>query len=503
MTIQFRSRIKPAIDYSSILNSYGVCCGITGSTGPLKSFIECFNEGGHFVPIKNEDPTSALCPDVDIRRGCCCSCSYVTPGELSQIPTYSTPFTGIPYLSSGTRSNVSKCECDRIGGKWTEGECPSLTSSNWQSICVNENQDARSPRACCHLGFDEDTGWPTEIICTDVCTSVDCANLGTDVYPSVFTEDKRCGIPPLNLGDPPVQCQDSEYVTRMALSTRLYQGFEMGSCYELELNAENTYEYTCSITPESICTGYWIVEQDENNPYCTSSYQPENPVKSNNRYLQQTMSLSDFSVFGLTSGDEFQGGIYIGIFKPSPLNGESSTVRGNINFGNPSSYKFTGDTIGGTFSQWAIIVDSVEYTVPFLNADERDISYNTSLWDGYYNTYGDNNGFYGIQTALTKTIANKPRKGFLDYYLPSIYELSFYCQYLYSKNQSLSANLISSSIFNSKYLNSSTSKNKINNKTFVYGHSLSPDLGTNNYKNVLIYKKNTETALFFRRIILT
>ena len=505
MTVQFRSRIKPAIDYSTILNSYGVCCGITGATGEPKSFIECFNEGGHYIPVTNGITDTPVCPDTDIRRGCCCACSYVTPGELKSIPTFDGGYVVTPYLSSGTRSNVSKCECNRLGGQWQEGACPTLTNTElspdyWQTYCVKQNEDVRAPRACCHLEFDDTTGWPVGIACEDVCTSTDCALLGTDVYPSVFTVNKRCGIPPLNSGDNPIVCASNEFVTKMAFASSLYEGFNMGSCYELEL-VNGVYEYTCAITPNAICTGYWVAEQDEETPYCTTSYRPTNPVKTDKIYGVQRMTVADFNLLGLTPGDEFHGGVYIGTFKPSARNGKSSTVYGNINFGLPESGRFVADAIGTQEdSQWAIIVDTSRYNVPFLVEDEADIDFATSLWDGYYNTYG-NGKFKGIATALAKTIKDQPRKGFIDYYLPSIYELNFYAQYLINNQVDFRGNIISSSIFNTKYLNSRTSKSKIKNKTFVYGQAIL-DFYDNKYRNILINKKNVEVAVFFRRIVL-
>ena len=106
MSLQFRSRIKSAIDYSDELNGYGVCCGITGDK-TYKSFYECFTEGGHFIAGKT---LSATCPDIDTELGCCCSCSYVQSGAFEQMQSY-PPI--VPYLASGLKSNVSKCECNR------------------------------------------------------------------------------------------------------------------------------------------------------------------------------------------------------------------------------------------------------------------------------------------------------------------------------------------------------------------------------------------------------
>ena len=71
-SIQFRSRIKPAINYNLKLNDFGVCCD-SNKDKTRKTFLECFNEGGYFIP--NGDIETTTCPDIDLEKGCCCSCS--------------------------------------------------------------------------------------------------------------------------------------------------------------------------------------------------------------------------------------------------------------------------------------------------------------------------------------------------------------------------------------------------------------------------------------------
>jgi hypothetical protein len=500
-SVQFRSRIKPAFDYSDKLNSYGVCCGTTGADNKtIKSFTECFNEGGHFIPVVDGNTGSVSCPDSDTRLGCCCACSYVTPGQLDQIPTLdNNGNTETPYLASGFVGGVARCECDRLGGKWTEGSCPSsLTPSTWQATCMkSDNSDARAPRSCCHLEFDEDTGWPTGVKCKDVCSSGDCARLGTETYPSVYG-DNRCAIP-LRIGDATTQCVSSPYYSYMFTRSSLYEGFDMGSCYTLEDN-NGSIEYTCSITPQALCSGYWVAEQDENNAFCTSTYQPSNPQKSAGKYQVQTMGLTAFNNLGLTAGDSFQGGVFVGIFQPPVLNGKSSTLYGNLSFATPTSTNMYADSIGATGRQWAVIVDETQYSVPFLQSDEIDVDYTTSLWDGFYNTYG-NGTFKGISTAMTNTIRYADRKGFIDYYIPSIYELYFYAAYLNRNNIDTIGNLISSSLFNTKYLNQVIQRSKISGNGFIYGLGVNKNY-TTNYRTILLEKKSIETALFFRRIVL-
>jgi len=505
MSIQFRSRITPAIDYSTILTNYGWCCSTTQPGLPIqKTYVECITEGGYFM--QGASGQQVVCPDADTELGCCCACSYVDPNDYDQIEAY-PPTT--PYLSSGTRSQTTRCECNRLGGIWSptsDGNCEALTSSNWETFCVRPdatnptvNIDVRSPRSCCHLVFDTVTGFPTGVSCKDVCTSGDCALLSTETYPSVFDSTKRCSVALNSAHQNTANCASPTNLAFLA-NAPMYQDFDMGSCYTLE-DINGTLEYTCQITPQSLCSGHWIIQQDSDNAFCLNALQPTNPVKSNNVYQPQTMNLEDFNALGLTAGDEYLGGIYIGTFN-SGLDGRSSIVYGNLSFGTPTETRFVNDQNGGTASTWALIVDPTPYTVSFLLSDEIDADCATSLWDGYYNIYGNGSQFDGIKTALATTIKYTDRNAFIDYYLPSIYELQFYAHYLNRNNIKTIGNLISSSIFNTKYLNNRSSRAKINGNSFVYGLGINENYSVN-YKTLLIDKKTTETALFFRRIILT
>ena len=506
-SVQFRSRIKPAFNYSESLNSFGVCCGPTGDLKRILSFTECFNEGGHYIPVPDGNVGSVNCPDSDTRLGCCCACSYVTPGELDEIPTLDNETgnsIGAPYLDSGFRSNISRCDCERINGKWNEGPCPSVlntidgSTGSWKHICVKGiTNDVRTPRSCCHLQFDETTGWPIGVGCSDVCTSVDCAELSTEEYSSIFGSS-RCFIPIVSGGEI-TTCATQRNLSFMSTKTTIYDGFEIGSCYRLE-DDNGSLKYTCTITPKELCDSYWVAQQDETNSLCTSSYKPSDPVKSEGKYQTQKMGYTAFTELGLTAGDSYQGGIYIGIFKPPVLNGKSSEVYGNLNFGYPTYGSVDGDSVGGTYNQWALIANEKIYDVPFNLENDIDIEYNTSLWDGYYNTYGSTT-FNGIENSLTNTIKYFDRKGFIDYYIPSIYELYFYAAYLKKINKNNIGNLLSSSSFNTKYLNNRITKSKINGKSFMYG------IGVNifydvNYRTILIEKQSTARIIFFRRIVL-
>jgi len=532
MSIQFRSRIKSTVNYTEVLNGIGVCCDKNGNKS-LKAFYDCFKDGGNFFPAKTID--SVTCPPADLRLGCCCSCSFMTNTSLLPYPwNFDDPEGGNPidppYLGGGVACGVTKCECDRINGKWKESSETSvvLTTENWKEYCVrpatefDESSigpgifgkfiDARYPRSCCKMDTHPETGWPTNLTCVNTCNAVECAALGSPTYPTVYDDVSTCTqhLYRLNGTNGGLStCGSSLRLSQIVNKTKQYKNSEFGSCYTLELSQETKlYEYNCTISPIFLCDGYWKESTDPLNPYCNDKYTPENPTKVNNIYQPVSMTQTEFDNLNLKIGDEYQGGRYIGLFEPGiPINPKGSLLFGNLNFQVPDYHYPTEVGIGGQYKKWAIIVNEAVYRLPFLESDENDIFYQTSLWDGYYNTYGDLK-FEGIRTRLTNSIRNKKRNGFIDYYLPSIYELYFYSKYmleyitLYGQYP-LTGSLASSSIFSTRYINANSNKTTLNNQGLIYGqeivgkNSFSPNLRT-----ILINKKRTTEVIFFRRIII-
>ena len=506
MSIQFRSRIKPAIDYTNDLNAFGTCCSLNESPR-AESFYGCFASGGQFISEPWNGTPDGQCPSTDTRLGCCCACSYVSDTEYDLLEPY-PPTT--PYLLSGTQSNVSKCECDRLKGKWTDEVCPTLDDNNWKRYCVSGTQesneiDVRYPKSCCHLGFDSETGWPIGVTCSDVCTYGQCAALGTSEYASIYDDTTRCKVP-LREGGGVAACSNPFKVSLMATKTNLYENFNMGSCYTLE-EVNGNLDYTCALTPISMCGGYWVQEADADIAYCTTEYRPTNPTKINGKYQAQTMSQSSFDSLGLTSGNPFQGGIYIGIFEPTPNNSTSSLIYSNIDFGRATETRFYGDGTGNVnHKKWAIIVAKYVYLNSFLESTESDVNYPTSMWDGYYNIYGKENEFNGINTKIVNEIKGTVIEGFNDWYIPSIYELGLYALSIHNKKVSSDIGiLLSSSMFSSNKINSTTNKTKlVNNSSFVYGQQCQ-DLRNQpiyNHKVGLVDKIEKSYLRLFRKIVI-
>lgn len=516
MSVQFRSRIKSVVDYSKVLNGIGICCDRDGNK-TIKTFHDCFNDGGNYFP--GDVPNDLTCPPVDTEKGCCCACSFVENLSLLSYPwNFATNQpTGNQYYDSGVICNISKCECERLNGKFTSSseESIQLTSTNFNEFCVkpapefgtNYMIDARYPRACCNLQRDPITGWPTNLVCDNVCVKPDCSSLGTIDNPAVYNDKTVCGNNLyLDAGTPAGQevCNTPFKIARIVNKTTTYANDDVyGSCYEITTKNLNSIEYDCTVKIKTNCDGYWV---EKTESYCNDKYTPSDPVKVNNLYDVQKMTSSEFENLNLTIGDEYQGGIYIGVYEPGPpINATGSVLFGNLNFDSPGKFIPTDLGVGGPHKKWAIIVNPKTYTLSFLNDSENDVYYKTSLWDGYYNIYGDMKTFNGIQTIVTNSIRYKNRGGFIDYYIPSIYELYFYWNYLsiysikpYSGPES--GYYLTSSLFNTNSINKNTNKTQINNKGMVYcGLSLPP---THMYKTILLDKKTKTNMNLFRKIVI-
>jgi hypothetical protein len=267
-------------------------------------------------------------------------------------------------------------------------------------------------------------------------------------------------------------------------------------------NTSNAFEYTCELKPKILCDGYWAEKEDSVHPYCDDRHTPNNPVKVGNVYDVQKLTSTQFTSLNLKIGQQYQGGRYIGVYTPgSPINPIGSELYGNLNFDIPSLFTPDNLGIGGNHKKWAIIVDEDLYQVPFID-NEIDEHYETSIWDGYYNTYGNLTTFNGMHTKLLNSIKYKTRNGFIDYYLPSLYELYFYWHYLKTTFSTRKiGKYITSSLFSTKYINEKTNTTKINSKGFVYGGIIT-DYTYASYKTILVEKTKQANAMFFRKIVI-
>ena len=121
----------------------------------------------------------------------------------------------------------------------------------------------------------------------------------------------------------------------------------------------------------------------------------------------------------------YENGLYVGIFEPgNPVNIIGSPVTGNPTTGGAFAYKPSVVGYGTTNKKWAIVVAANDYSMDFLNDEfENTEIIPPSMYDGMWNTFGDSNVYYGIQSKAMEKLREHSRLS--GWYLPSKNELEF------------------------------------------------------------------------------
>jgi hypothetical protein len=254
------------------------------------------------------------------------------------------------------------------------------------------------------------------------------------------------------------------------------------TCTEDITNCIQTIQGTClelggDFTSGGICCN---LNQTENCINCSNI-----PNCNNFTIISSTSSESDLPTSELTY---YKDGLYVGIFEPgSPINQQGSIVNGNPYTGNALNYRPNVVGYGTTSKKWAIIVSPSDYELNYLNEDsENQEIIPASIYDGLWNTYGNNNEYFGIMSKTMQTLREKSRLS--GWYLPSKNELEFINKQI---NHGFFIPEIFKSLKNEIYL-TSTPYFKINSDTifdidkqifegnsFMYGQNFSKlDYGT-------------------------
>tara|TARA_R100001480_G_scaffold153613_2_gene156990 strand:+ start:518 stop:2254 length:1737 start_codon:yes stop_codon:yes gene_type:complete len=479
MSTQFRSRIKTVVDYSANAAATGGCCLPDGTKliGDDITINECNRQNGFF---RAGDSTTLQCPDRGL-TGCCCACSYVREQEgdfenflqivLDRGGSDSTVYHQTPEGDNlninGYKDNVSQCECSKRQGNWFYGKCEEV--ENITSLCgsILNQTDVRVPAACCH-GTENDG-----VECDNVCTAKECSDLtaatdGISVYYgdevggngalcdwSYITNPASCGSAANNTerrsyGDdstlkssPTAQARNRKY-----------------PCFTLT-TIDNELKHVCSSkTPEECFNLKGYQYPSGNDSYSCSDvssliYAPKRGSGSL-RVFPPTIS-SSISLPRI--GDHYQGGIYMGTFKPGgSINSKPSVIKRRIN-DKMEEIKSRGDGSGTNKKKWALIysyrsfgdlellrksylskvtttdLDRVPLKLAMNSIGEAALSQPTSFYDGFFNTYGDGGSFGGYNSKLLEEVRSLVFNGFNDWYIPSIDELSLiYKNFSHHKN---------------------------------------------------------------------
>jgi hypothetical protein len=510
MTLQFRSRTRSIYDYGSDLKTTGKCCFSDG-TSQNYTFVECFTKGGNFFPDE-----TITCPDQG-KKGYCCSCLYTSESTRDLFVANSTVAltNSLFNISDGIVDNVTECECSRIGGRWSETLPNPISSLCRKTVSINGSNvtvDVRFPSACCHPYYG--ITFISGVTCSNVCTARQCANLveaesgaGDPYLDSVFNQYKLCDKT-FNNNGVVLQCSNANTLSFMSQGNAVFADQNYGACFSLSSNGIN-YEYSCTIVPEFSCTEYWIPPDPETNAfsYCDHKFAPKTPTKTSGRIDPIKYTESEFNSLGLSVGDEFQGGIFIGIFKPSkPNSTNTSNVYGSLNFSTPISTTVSV-TDESPYSRWAIVVNKNSINTNLFSVDESitPIVNFTSYYDGYMNFYGENSITPGLNTIASNSIRGINRGGFVDYYVPSIVEMMFFAEQL-RNNEILRNtfnfmnNYFSSTIFTDRYSTQNFSnQSNFNGNYFTYGLDFqSENLG----KTIITNINTTVNMMLFRRIVI-
>lgn len=381
--------------------------------------------------------------------------------------------------------------------------CPTNAPSTLTSLAgISCDTDVRLPRSCCFFEYDIN-GFPLGISCANVCNPRECELKSISSHPSSYSLGTVCppGILSTAITSSPYDC--GQLASIMASGSNLFQSLVYGSCYNLIDNGTNGYTYECDVTPEFFCyDGYWVPIENSTELCNNNPYKPQVPIKSSRKVEPESMSQSSFDALDIKIGQLYKGGYYIGTFEPgSPLSPQGSELYGTKQFSYSSFINSDASGYGDKYPKWALFVEPLFFNIALFDGNEPDnTDYNLlSQYDGFYNCYGNASTFSGIKSRTTNTIVGKNRKGFVDFYIPSINELMFLAKQTMTHRYlaellNLSGTYMSSSSYDNFIITQYLSENPIFTDSYTIG----------NYGRVLLARPTSLLSCrFFRKIVLT
>jgi hypothetical protein len=201
---------------------------------------------------------------------------------------------------------------------------------------------------------------------------------------------------------------------------------DASACCTLDKNGVFKCEYKSRKDCE-MQNGFYNVPDDDGPITCSSTLCQKAPeIKKSGFVIPPKIKSSDLP----EPGTIFAGGVFIGTFTPGV-----SQVLSNVETGSSTRIKTSTKRGPGDDKQkWALILspndlgmefglDSMMYR--YLSPSETVPKNQTSLYDGLFNTYGNDKNARKPKTNLLNQIRNYNLFSFRDWYLPSIEELGF------------------------------------------------------------------------------
>jgi len=440
MSIQFRTRTIGQELPTTIADSSGSgwCCGFGGGYTKAK----CISLGGFFLPNESNDV----------------NCKTISPCKINKLND-SLGGACCYWDKSGDffikkcKTVDSKIECDNLHKGLDEGLKYNFYPG---SSCVVDGGD---------------------IVCNGV-------------KPTREDLDNNCNPDSID------NCFDSKNI--------------LGTC--CTDTTEEQKSIGCKISTKTECdTGFWSPPYFGKIMSCGGNTYPCYGAMFSGKFLPDDAANANFTTVTTTDnyiqklptiGDYYQGGVYVGIFKPgSPLNSTGSVVYGNP-IGGPISDNYVARGTGEGLQQgnsWILIADTddfdlrpYELTTKFIKDDSK----NSSTYDGLYNTYKT----LSHNSELFNSIKNYKKNGFIDWYIPSQDELAFYFKNIpYNYNSKYYNNLLyeqymSSTVFFDYFI---PNLNEVD--LLIYSQLNTKD----NYGKVVVSSQYTTMGIrLFRRIYL-
>ena len=219
----------------------------------------------------------------------------------------------------------------------------------------------------------------------------------------------------------------------MATFRKPKQKRTLSSCCILN---ETGTQYTCiDSLAENECEyrkGIWSGLSGGRPVWCSSQPCPEARGTFGSKSVSDSSSATSkirSKLQSISIGDEFEGGIYVGTFKPgTPINGNGIEINGNEFTGPGQLYTSRGHGSGKNNKEWALIIDNVDYEYEGKSKNKFPTDYKifaTSFYDGHYNTFGGGKLFSGLNSPLIGEIKKYKKNGHSDWYISSQDELAF------------------------------------------------------------------------------